>query len=182
MVPRRPVASRSHRNRRRRQRRYPGRIGARRFRTVPIATTPATELQPALSPNGKWVAYVSNEAGLNEVFVRPFPNADAGHWQVSNGGGGSPVWSADGKELYFLSGSNRLIAAEIGPGPKFSVTKLERLFDATAFGYVGYHWAFDATHDGKFVYLGPAGSVKPAAAQLAEVDNWFADIRARLQP
>ena len=50
---------------------------------------------------------------------------------MSNGGG-SPVWSADGKELYFLNGSNRLIAAEIGPGPAFSVTKLERLFDATA--------------------------------------------------
>ena len=150
--------------------------------TVPIAGSPATELQPALSPNGKWVAYMSNEAGLNEVYVRPFPDADAGHWQVSNGGGGSPVWSADGKELYFLNGSNRLIAAEIGPGPRFSVTKLDRLFDATAFGYVGYHWAFDATRDGKFVYLGPAGSAKPAAAQLVEVDNWFADIRARLQP
>jgi len=89
---------------------------------------------------------------------------------------------ADGKELYLLNGSNRLIAAEIGPGPAFSVTKLERLFDATSFGYVGYQWAFDATRDGKFVYLGPAGSAKPAAAQLVEVDNWFADIRARLQP
>ena len=95
---------------------------------------------------------------------------------------GSPVWSADGKELYFLNGSNRLIAAEIGPRPAFSVTKPDRLFDATAFGYVGYYWAFDVTHDGKFVYLGPAGSAKPAAAQLVEVDNWFADIRARLQP
>ena len=87
--------------------------------------------------------------------MRAFHDADAGHWQVSNGGGGSPVWSADGKELYFLNGSNRLIAAEIGPGPAFSVTKLDRLFDATAFGYAGYHWAFDATRDGKFVYLGP---------------------------
>ena len=150
--------------------------------TVPIAATPATELQPALSPNGTLVAYVSNEAGMNEVFVRPFPNSDAGHWQVSNGGGGSPAWSADGKELFFLNGSNRLIAAEIGSGSTFSVTKLEPLFDATAFGYVGYHWAFDVTHDGTFVYLGPAGAPRPSASQLVEVDNWFADLRSRLQP
>jgi serine/threonine-protein kinase len=149
---------------------------------VPIAATPATELQPALSPNGRWAAYVSNEAGRNEVFVRPFPNADAGHWQVSNGGGGSPAWSPDGKELFFLNASNRLIAAEIGPGPAFSVTKLEPLFDATTFGYVGYHWAFDVTRDGKFVYLGPAGTAQPTAPQLVQVDNWFADIRARLAP
>ena len=59
---------------------------------------------------------------------------------------------------------------------------LDRLLNATAFEYVGYHWAFDVTRDGKFVYLGPAGSAKPAAAQLVEVDNWFADIQARLKP
>ncbi|MGH7648684.1 MAG: TolB family protein, partial [Gemmatimonadaceae bacterium] len=149
---------------------------------VPIATTPASELQPALSPNGKWAAYVSNEAGQNEVFVRPFPNTDAGHWQVSNGGGGSPAWSADGKELVYLHASNRLMAAEIGSGPTFSVTKLVPMFDATAFSYVGYHWAFDVTRDGKFVYLGPAGAAQPSTPQLVEVDNWFADIRARLAP
>jgi eukaryotic-like serine/threonine-protein kinase len=149
---------------------------------VPIAATPATELQPALSPNGRWIAYVSNEAGVNEVFVRPFPNADAGHWQVSNGGGGSPVWSPDGKELFFLNGSDRLISAEIGPGPAFSVTRLVPLFDATAFAYVGYHWAFDVTRDGKFVYMGQADTERPNTAQLVQVDNWFADIRARLQP
>jgi serine/threonine-protein kinase len=149
---------------------------------VPIAATTASELQPSLSPNGKWAAYVSNEAGQNEVFVRPFPKTDAGHWQVSNGGGGSPAWSADGKELFYLNASNRLIAAEIGSGPTFSVTRLEPLFDATAFSYVGYHWAFDVTRDGQFVYLGPAGAAQPSNAQLVQVDNWFADIRARLAP
>lgn len=73
------------------------------------------------------------------------------------------------------------LAAVVGPGPAFSVTKLELLFDATAFGYVGYHWAFDATHDGKFVYLGAAGAARPGPTRLVEVDNWFTDLRARLQ-
>ncbi|HKT08720.1 MAG TPA: hypothetical protein VJR24_12540 [Gemmatimonadaceae bacterium] len=62
------------------------------------------------------------------------------------------------------------------------MTKLEPLFDATSFGYVGYHWAFDATRDGNVVYFGQVGAAQPATAQLVEVDNWCADLRARLQP
>ncbi|MGH7581789.1 MAG: protein kinase domain-containing protein [Gemmatimonadales bacterium] len=151
--------------------------------TVPVTSSPFTELQPALSPDGRWVAYVSNESGAGEeVFVRPFPQSDAGRWQVSNGGGGSPVWSADGKELFFLDPAGRMIAAQLGPGPTFSVAGLKQLFDARRFTYDGFHQAFDVTKDGRFIFLGPAGLAQAQAPRLVAVDNWFADLKAKLKP
>ena len=148
---------------------------------VNIATGPFTEMQPALSPDGRWVAYVSNEAGAYQVYVRPFPNAEASRWQVSNGGGGSPAWSANGRELFFLDPANRLVAAQVTPGATFEVTGLTPLFDATPFSYAGYHQAFEVTKDGRFVFLGPVGEVATEAPKLVQIDNWFADIRARLK-
>ena len=149
---------------------------------VRVATSNFSELQPAPSPDGRWVAYVSNDAVTNEVYVRPFPNADAGRWQVSNGGGGSPVWSPDGKELYFIDAANRLVAAEIGTGPAFSVSELRPLFDATRFSYTSFHQAFEVTKDGQFVFLGPIGPVVSQAVRLVQVDNWFADLKAKMKP
>ena len=148
---------------------------------VRVATSAASELQPAFSPDGRWVAYVANDALANEVYVRPFPDAAAGRWQVSNHGGGSPVWSADGKRLFFIDAANRLVAAELGTGPWFSVKELKPLFDATPFSLDGYHQAFEVTKDGKFIFLGPLGSVAARPLRLVQVDNWFADLRARMQ-
>ncbi|MGH9419150.1 MAG: hypothetical protein ACRD3J_04190, partial [Thermoanaerobaculia bacterium] len=149
---------------------------------MPIATSAFRELQPALSPDGRWVAYVSNEAGIDEIYVRPFPNAEAGRWQVSNGGGVSPVWSADGKELFFLNSANRLIAAQLAPGRTFHVSELKPLFDASRFNYGGYHQAFEVTRDGRFIFLDAVGSTAVKAVRLVQVDNWFADLRAKLRP
>ncbi len=66
----------------------------------PFLTTPANEGQAVLSPNGKWLAYMSDESGRQEVYVMAFPSR-SGKWQVSNGGGNQPAWSADGKQLYY---------------------------------------------------------------------------------
>jgi Tol biopolymer transport system component/tRNA A-37 threonylcarbamoyl transferase component Bud32 len=149
---------------------------------VPVATSNYSELQPAFSPDGRWVAYVSNETVTNEVYVRPFPNSASARWQVSNGGGGSPVWSADGKEIFFINGANRLVAAELGTGPEFSVKELKPLFDARRFSYIAYHQAFETTRDGGFVFLGPLGAAVTPSTRLVQVDNWFADLRAKLKP
>ncbi|MEO6226587.1 MAG: hypothetical protein ABIO61_01850, partial [Thermomonas sp.] len=149
---------------------------------VPVATSAFTETEPALSPDGRWLAYVSNEGGISEIFVRPFPAAEAGRWQVSNGGGASPVWSANGKELFFLNGVNRLIAAKIASGPAFQVSELKPLFDATKFNYLGYHQAFEVTRDGRFIFLDLVGSAAVEVIRLVQVDNWFADIKERLKP
>ena len=59
------------------------------------------EVAPALSPDGRWLAYASNESGRYEVYVRPFPDANAGRWQVSRNGGNEPVWAHNGRELFY---------------------------------------------------------------------------------
>ena len=59
------------------------------------------ETQPQISPDGRWMAYVSDESGKSEVYVRPFPDVDKGKWQVSTSGGDSPLWSPDGRELFY---------------------------------------------------------------------------------
>jgi len=146
---------------------------------IPIATSPFIELQPAMSPDDHWVAYVSNDAGHNEVYVRPFPTSDGSHWQISNGGGGSPAWSSDGKQLYFLDAGNRLIAAQISTVPTFHVTALIPLFNAIRFNYISYHQAFDVMPDGRFAYLDQPGQSATDPVPLVEVDNWFADLRAK---
>ena len=150
--------------------------------TIRVATSAFTELYPALSPDGRWAAYASNESGVAEVYVRPFPNSDAGRWQVSNGGGSSPVWSTDGKELFFIDGSSHLVAAEIAPGTTFSVPALKTLFDVSRYPSTGYHQEFDVTRDGHFIFLGHLSLAAARTAVLVQVDNWFADIKAKLKP
>jgi serine/threonine-protein kinase len=148
---------------------------------VPVATSRFTELEPALSPDERWVAYVSNDAGRNEVYVSPFPAGGGSHWQISNGGGGSPAWSPDGKQLYFLDAANRLIAAQLAVEPTFHVTALTPLFDAPRFNYVAYHQAFAVMPDGRFAFIDQLGQSTTNAVRLVQIDNWFADLKAKLK-
>ncbi len=60
--------------------------------------------QPKVSPDGRWMAYMSDESGKSEIYVRPFPEVNQGRWQVSTGGGDTPLWSPDGRELFYRSG------------------------------------------------------------------------------
>ncbi|NIP94707.1 MAG: hypothetical protein GWO24_15205, partial [Akkermansiaceae bacterium] len=66
------------------------------------------ESAPAISRDGRWLAYQSNETGDWEIFVRPFPDVDSGRWQVSTNGGYSPVWANSGRELFYIDASNNL--------------------------------------------------------------------------
>jgi serine/threonine-protein kinase len=150
---------------------------------VPLVFSPFTELHPAPSPDGRWLAYTSNESGTNEVYVRPFPNTGDGRWQVSNGGGIEPRWSSNGRELFYLSGAGRLVAAQVAAGPSFAVTELRQLFDASGFTVDPFHQTYDVTPDGRFfIFAAPRQSGAAARApQIVQVDDWFADVRARLR-
>jgi hypothetical protein len=83
---------------------------------VPVLATMFDEDAIALSPNGRVLAYQSDETGRTEVFIRPFPNVDAGKRQVSNGGGVAPLWSRDGAELFYLNDEQEMMVASITPG------------------------------------------------------------------
>ncbi len=77
---------------------------------TPFIQSPANETSAVLSPNGKWLAYQSDESGRFEVYVTAFPSP-GGKWQVSNGGGSSPSWSADGKQIYYTVGDKLMLVA-----------------------------------------------------------------------
>ncbi len=88
-------------------------------RVTPLIAPPSSEQNADLSPDAQWVAYESNESGQTEVYVRPFPNVEEGRWLVSRDGGTRPLWSRDGRELFYLGAPGRVMAVPIQPGPTF---------------------------------------------------------------
>src|SRR5207245_11498110 len=79
---------------------------------VPFLQTEFSELDGAFSPDGKWIAYASDESGKYEIYVQTFP-ASGAKWQVSKGGGIHPKWRRDGKELFYLGGDGKMTAVEV---------------------------------------------------------------------
>ena len=74
-----------------------------------------------MSPDGRWLAYVSDETGSKEVFVRAFPDVNSGKWQVSTDGGVMPMWANSGRELYYLDDNLGLVAAQVDTDSGFRV-------------------------------------------------------------
>jgi hypothetical protein len=146
---------------------------------VPLITTPARELSPALSPDGRWLAYSSNESGSPEIYVRPFPDVSSARWQVSLSGGNTPVWAHSGRELFYLNGRREMVSAEILPGPGFTVGQQRVLFPAASYslGGLGYP-AFDVTPDDRrFVMV--RGITSAGESELILTENWFQELKAR---
>ena len=114
------------------------------------------EVDAAVSPDGRWLAYVSDESGRQEVYVRPLPGP-GGRYQVSVGGGVEPVWTRGGREMVYreyAAATAWLVAAELRTVPTFEVTARTRLFDATDFLQAPDHANYDATADGnQFVFV-----------------------------
>ena len=125
-------------------------------RPVPLAATQAVEGSPALSPDGRWLAYQSDETGQSEVFVRPFPDVAAGKWQVSRAGGTTPRWSEAGEELFYVDGRTmRVVRYRTAGG--FRATGDEALFDIPE-GYVVTSSGpfYDVSRDGqRFLMVAP---------------------------
>jgi hypothetical protein len=149
--------------------------------SLPLVASSFSELHPSVSPDGRWLAYTSNESGINEVYVRPFPNTGDIRWQVSNGGGTTPLWSPTGHELFYLDPALRLVAAEVQATSTFAVQRLVPLFDASGFVFDGFHQAYDVTPDGRsFIFLAPRRlALTGRSPQIVWVDNWFRDLEAR---
>jgi Tol biopolymer transport system component len=139
-----------------------------------IATTPFTEITPRVSPDGRWVAYASDESGAYQVYVRPFPGPGE-LYTVSVGGGNVPVWSRDGRRIFFVNG-NQLLAASVTTNATFSVTAREMLF-AGDYSLAYGHAPFDVSPDGKsFLMLRP---VVAGGEQIVVIPNWTTELRAK---
>jgi Tol biopolymer transport system component len=124
------------------------------------------------SPDGKWVAYASNETGKWEIYVTSFPEAQ-GKWQVSTAGGEQPHWRGDGKELFFLSSDSKMMAVPVTTGAKFDAGVPVPLFQVTPRQQISSRdqFVYDVTRDGqRFLILTP---LKNAESQpMSVVLNW----------
>ena len=127
----------------------------------------------AASPDGSWLAYVSDESGQDEVYVRPVPGP-GGKRQVSIDGGREPAWSPDGRELYYR-GDTHLMAADIQTAPTFSIGVRRELFEHSYVGNVD-HTNYDVHPEtGEYVMI--RGSDEPT--ELIVTLNWFEELKER---
>jgi len=127
-----------------------------------------------ISPDGRWLAYESNESGRSEVYVQPFPRA-TGKWQVSVGGGDRPVWSRKAQELFYRNSDGIMVASYSVRGLAFVVNK-PRLW--TAKKDLGMY--FDLAPDGKrFVIVKGGEPQKSSSEQVMLLENFFDELRRR---
>jgi dipeptidyl aminopeptidase/acylaminoacyl peptidase len=137
----------------------------------PYLVASAIQQQAQFSPDGRFVAYGSDQSGTWEIYVQPFPNASEGKWMVSSGGAVEPRWSRDGKELFYFSGQT-LMTVPVSMRPTFSHGAPTALFDAPVqAGYTSDSHRWQVAADGKrFLLLINAG--KDQAPPLDVVANW----------
>jgi Tol biopolymer transport system component len=138
---------------------------------IVIAATEAREFDGRFSFDARWVSYVSNETGTDEVYVQPFPPT-GGKWQVSSGGGHSPRWRADGRELFYLSSSGDMEVVSITAGPSFVASAPRTLFTMAGIapGSPG-NTSYEVTRDGqRFLIKLTKGA--PPASPISVILNW----------
>jgi serine/threonine protein kinase len=135
-------------------------------------------VQGQISPDGRWLAYASNERGRYDVYVRPFPSGE-GRWLVTPGGGSEPAWRPDGKELYYLAADGSLMAVSVTTGPAFEAAPAARLFQTSLSTLVNTSFVrnqYVVSVDGqRFLLNQPAG---PSASIVVVVD-WPAGLKNR---
>jgi Tol biopolymer transport system component len=139
-----------------------------------LQTASFDQIQAKLSPDGRFLAYASNESGRSEVYVQPFPTT-GGKWQISSGGGGLPLWRPDGKELFFLAEGGKLMSAEIRTDGGFQSGVPRQLFQANI-KYRGESWPYDVRTDGQ-AFLVNLLAEGDSAAPLTIVLNWSASLK-----
>jgi serine/threonine protein kinase/Tol biopolymer transport system component len=142
-----------------------------------VVATPDDEYDPALSPNGVWLAYTSNRTGRPEIWVKGYPDGVA--MRVSANGGREPVWSHDGKELFYLQG-NAMMAVPVKAEQKFSFDVAKKLFNVAYFVAAdpAVH-SYDVASDGRFLMIQPnATSAQPD--HIVVVQNWFEELKRRM--
>jgi serine/threonine-protein kinase len=145
----------------------------------PVVDGPAEELHPAVSPDGRWLAYVSDESGRNEVYLTDYPEVRT-RWSVSAGGGSEPVWAPDGTELFYFQavGSQAaLVAVSVEAGPDLELGRPEVLFQGPFFGAViPYGRAYDVSPDGRRFLMVRRPERGDGLHTLTVVLNWLDEV------
>ncbi len=152
---------------------------------TPLVAAPNfDERAVTLSPDGRWMAYQSDETGASQIYVRPFPAVDGGRWQISSVGGDEPLWSRDGRELFYRGGSGEMMAVRVTTAPTFSAEAPRALFPASEYARSASYRGYDVSPDGRrFLMLRPiVDSVEAAPNRVVVVDNWYEELRSRREP
>ncbi len=164
---------------------------------TPLVQTAANEVEPAVSPDGRWLAYTLEEAGSDfnaqpgsaqprrDIYVRPLPHVEGGRWRISTDGGHSPIWSRDGRQLFFVSQGRAMsvpieVAATLRPGTPTVMFDLPPFYRSGA--RIGRQW--DIAPDGeRFLIMNPGESAtsEPSQSRMVVVLNWLEELK-RLAP
>jgi WD40 repeat protein len=139
-----------------------------------LERTPGHETTPAFSPDGKWLAYASDDAGRFDVYVRPFQNAGE-KYVISNSGGSEPVWARSGRELFF-KGGDRFMVVDISTTPKFSASRPRLLFTMRTQNTAN-RTDYDVSPDGQTFVMADSGEDDRAAQQVMLLQNWFNELK-----
>jgi serine/threonine-protein kinase len=140
----------------------------------PFLQTRFNEGNPMISPDGRSLAYQSNESGRFEIYVRSFPDGEK-RWQLSLDGGIVPMWSPTGRDLFFRSTGNQMMAASITAGGGSEWTKPRALFDARP-----YEDRYSVSPDGQRFLMMPHLALDAAPTQVNLVLNWVSELKQRV--
>lgn len=141
--------------------------------STPLIQTPFDESLAALSPDNRYLAYVSDESGRSEVFVIPFPGAGA-KWQVSTSGGLRPMWAGNGRELFYVA-ADSLMVVEVTTLPSFSAS-VPRKLTSLPVGFTGF---IDLAPDGQRFMIGATEAQEFRSTQVNVVVGWFDKLKER---
>jgi Tol biopolymer transport system component len=144
----------------------------------PFLVTPFDERSPMISPDGRWLAYISDESGQSEIYVQPFPEAGQ-KWLISTGGGIEPMWSPDGQELFYRT-VDQMMAVVIETEPRFSAGTPRQLYQGRYSLDDGIgHPRYGVSPDGQHFLMGKAAA-EEEPGQIKVVLNWFEELKERV--
>jgi Tol biopolymer transport system component/tRNA A-37 threonylcarbamoyl transferase component Bud32 len=144
--------------------------------TTPLVRTEFEERMGQVSPDGRWLAYETDSTGESEIHVRPYPDVNAGHWQLTTSGGRHALWSRNGKELFFRARDGSVMSVPVLAGTTWQAGNIVKLFDGPYFTG-GTFWPYDVSADGqRFLMIkepGPDGIPSP---RVVVVQNWAKEL------
>jgi serine/threonine-protein kinase len=144
-----------------------------------LTTSENFQLPGSWSPDGRWVAYGSEESGQPEIYVRPFPGP-GGRWQISTEGGVQPVWARNGRELFYRNG-DKMMAVAVETGPVFAAAKPKMLFEGHyEAGIFPFEPNYDISPDGQRFLMIKASEQESAETQINVVLNWFEELKGHV--
>ena len=145
----------------------------------PFLQTRFNEAAPRFSPDGRWLAYNSDESGRYEVYVQPYPGP-GGKWQISTEGGTEPVWNPNGRELFYRS-EDKMMAVDIATQPGFAAGRPRKLFEGRYGDFpLPARANYDVSPDGQRFLMTKETEQNSSATQINVVLNWFEELKQKV--